>query len=80
MTPTATPPATRFGWCHFDSWAGKFKIRVEILRETPKRYQVKFLGSAGKRIPAGSTALAPKHAVKIGGDAETATTNFVALS
>ena len=54
----------RYGWIHFDGWAGRTKHRVEILKETPKRFRVRMLEQA-YRHSAGSVLLAPKYAVTL---------------
>lgn len=57
-------PAKRVGWVHFDSWAGRTRHRVEVLKETPKRYRVRLL-EACFRYPAGKILYAPKYAVTL---------------
>ncbi|RPJ40084.1 MAG: hypothetical protein EHM35_00310 [Planctomycetaceae bacterium] len=50
-----------------DGWAGRSRIPVEVVGETPKRYRVKLLADArlpgGRQFQAGAVVLVPKHAI-----------------
>jgi len=52
-----------------DSWAGRERIPVEIVGETPKRYRVKLLAAcllpSRRRVEAGAVVLVPRYAVRI---------------
>lgn len=52
-----------------DSWAGRRKEPIEIIKENPKRYRVKLLGSyplpRGRWGREGDEILVPKYAVRI---------------
>ena len=47
---------------HLNSWAGHTTTPVEILKETPKRYQVKLLADCLKG-KAGTVLYVPKYAI-----------------
>lgn len=50
------------GYIHFESWAGHTKHKVEILKETPKRFKVKLLEDCiGHKT--GEVIYAPKYTV-----------------
>lgn len=55
-----------------DSWAGRERIPVEVVGETPKRYRVRLLADAllpsRRHVKAGETVLVPRYAVKQDGD------------
>lgn len=48
---------------HFQGWAGRTSVEVDLVGETPKRYRV--LSSCGipGRCGPGGTFLVPKHAI-----------------
>jgi hypothetical protein len=48
---------------HFDGWAGKYSVPAEVLKVTPKRVKVRFLGDVSARRRKGGVAYAPKYAV-----------------
>lgn len=47
----------------FDSWAGRTKVQVTILKECAKRTKVRFEEKAFWR-PAGHVQFVPNHAIK----------------
>lgn len=47
---------------HLDTYAGRTKTPVEIIKETPKRYQVRLLADCAKGR-SGDILYAPKYAV-----------------
>ena len=55
-----------------DSWAGRERIPVEIVGETPKRYRVRLLADAllpsRRHCAAGDVVLVPRYAVRVDGD------------
>lgn len=53
----------QIAYVQFDSWAGRTKVRVEIIGATPKRYRVRFLEDCIK-YKKGVIALVPKYSVK----------------
>jgi len=56
---------SKLGLLHLESWAGTTKDPVEILKETPKRYKIRFLGETcfqGK-FTNGKEYYVPKYAV-----------------
>jgi hypothetical protein len=59
-------------YLRLDGWAGRERIPVEIVGETPKRYRVKLLEAA--RLPgnrphdAGDVVLVPRYAVQQQGE------------
>ncbi len=59
-------------YLRLNSWAGRERVPVEIVGETPKRYRVKLLEAA--RLPgnrqhaAGDVVLVPRYAVQQQGD------------
>ena len=59
---------TRFGFVCTNSYAGRRENRVEIIRETPKRYQIRAitktkLAGRDRRLENGEVAMVPKWAV-----------------
>lgn len=62
-----TAAAPMHATLHMDGWAGHRDYPVEILRETPTRFQIRLLSGEfrqGHRTRrAGDVWLAPKHAV-----------------
>lgn len=53
------------GYVQFDGWAGRYRVRCEILKETPKRFKVRFMEDVSARRRAGEIAYAPKYAVTV---------------
>lgn len=49
-------------YLHLDSWAGRAKKRVEIIKETPKQYKVRLLEDSMKGR-AGKELYVPKYAI-----------------
>lgn len=63
---SAEPFPERPAVLHLTGWHGKSQHRITVLRETPKRYRVRFhepLTIRGRLHPKGSEALVPKIAV-----------------
>lgn len=52
-----------------DGWAGRERVPVEIVGETPKRYRVRLLAEcrlpSRRRGKAGDVVLVPRYAVKV---------------
>lgn len=51
-------------YVHFDSWAGRTKARVTILKTGPKRTKVRFEQRAFWR-PVGHVQYVPNHAITL---------------
>lgn len=51
-----------------DSWAGRYRVSVHVIGETPKRYRVRWLEHANiparRTVAPGDVTLVPKHAVR----------------
>lgn len=60
----------RYAWVAFDGWSGRWRVRVEVIGETPKCYRVrtiertKWAGRSRWR-EGGTQTLVPKAAVKL---------------
>ncbi len=55
---------------HLESWAGRVRLRVTVIGETPKRYRVRFeeertFNWCGRK---GETGLVPKYAITFEGE------------
>ena len=61
---------TRFGFVYTNSYAGRRENRVEIIRETPKRYEIRAitrtkLAGRDRWLENGEVAMVPKWAVTL---------------
>ena len=68
MMATIEQGATMAAYLVLDSWAGRERIPVEIVGETPKKYRVKLLADAllpsRRHCSAGDVVLVPRSAVR----------------
>lgn len=59
------------GILHLDDWAGRRRVPVEVVGETPKRYRVRVLEDCGlpsrRRARSGDVVLVPRYAVTLVG-------------
>ena len=60
----------RYAWVAFDGWSGRWRVRVEVIGETPKCYRVRTIEPtkwAGRNrwLEGGTQTLVPKAAVKL---------------